>query len=170
MKKNRPTIQKALCLILALVMVLGMLPTSIVSAESAELYGNVTTYTGGTVTGDIIGLAGDFFHHLSTHIGIGALEFDFLGDADAVFGDLGGAEFLVENDVAAFGAQSGFDGLGEQGHAFEDAATGFIRKNKLFSHNNSNSLKFYCQPMTARMSSCATTLYSLPPTLTSVPP
>ena len=91
--------------------------------------------SGGTVTGDIVGLAGDFLDHLGAHVGIGALEFDLLGDADTVFGDLGGAEFLVKDHVAALGPQSGFDSLGKEGHTFENAATGFIGKNKLFSHN-----------------------------------
>ena len=39
MKKNCPTIQKALCLILALVMVLGMLPgIQVRAAEGTTLY------------------------------------------------------------------------------------------------------------------------------------
>ena len=81
---------------------------------------------GGTVTGDIIGLAGDFFDHLGTHVGIGAGQFNFFGDRDTVFGDLGSAEFFVKNDVASLGSESGFDSLGKQCHTFENAATGFI--------------------------------------------
>ena len=52
MSKTNSLTNRLIALALSVVMVLGMLPTSIVSAESAELYGNVTTYTGGTVTGD----------------------------------------------------------------------------------------------------------------------
>ena len=72
---------------------------------------------GGAVAGDVAGLAGDFAHHLGAHVFIRIFQLDFLGDGDAVLGDGRGAEFLVEHDVAAFGAEGGRDGPGELGHA-----------------------------------------------------
>ena len=81
---------------------------------------------GGAVAGDVIGLAGDFLDHLGAHVGIGALQFDFLRDGNAVLGDRRSAELLVEHDVAALRTEGGLDRLGEQGDAFENAATGFI--------------------------------------------
>ncbi len=65
---------------------------------------------GGAVAGDVAGLAGDFAHQLGAHVFVRVFEFDFLGDGDAVFGDGRGAEFLVENDVAAFRSEGRFDG------------------------------------------------------------
>ena len=75
---------------------------------------------GGAVAGGVAGLAGDFAHHLGAHVFVGIFQFDFLGDGHAVLGDGRGAEFLVEHDVAALGAERGGDGLGE----FADAPAG----------------------------------------------
>ena len=75
---------------------------------------------GGAVAGGVAGLAGDFAHHLGAHVFIGIFQFDFLGDGHAVFGDGRGAEFFVENDIAAFRAERGLDGSRE----FLDAAGG----------------------------------------------
>ena len=51
---------------------------------------------GGAVTGILGRLAGDFLHHLSTHVLEGVTEFDFLGDGDTILGDVGGTEGLLE--------------------------------------------------------------------------
>jgi hypothetical protein len=45
-----------------------------------------------------------FAHHLGAHVLELVLKLDFLGDGDAVLGDAGCAERLVEHDVAALGA------------------------------------------------------------------
>jgi hypothetical protein len=42
---------------------------------------------GGAVAGQIVGLGGDFAHHLRAHVFELVLKFDFLGDGDAVLGD-----------------------------------------------------------------------------------
>ena len=42
---------------------------------------------GGAVAGDVVGLRGDFAHHLRAHVLELVLELDFLGDGDAVLGD-----------------------------------------------------------------------------------
>ena len=65
---------------------------------------------GGAVAGDVVGLGGDFLEELGAHVLVGVLELDFLGDGNAVLGDGGGAEFLVEKDVAALGAEGDLDG------------------------------------------------------------
>ena len=70
-----------------------------------------------------------------THVGVGVLELDLLGDGDAVLGDGRGTELLVDYDVAALGTQSRLDRLGEKDHAFENAAARFFGENKLFSHD-----------------------------------
>ena len=72
----------------------------------------------GAVARDVAGLAGDFADHLGAHVFIRIFEFDFLGDGHTVLGDGRGAEFLVEDDVAAFRSERGLDGARE----FLDAA------------------------------------------------
>jgi hypothetical protein len=68
---------------------------------------------GGAVTGDVGGLGGDLLHHLGAHVLELVLELDLLGDGDAVLGDEGRAEALVDDDVAALGAEGHLDGVGE---------------------------------------------------------
>src|SRR6202012_2782645 len=64
---------------------------------------------GGAVAGSIGRLGGDFAHHLGAHVLELVVKLDFLGDGDAVLGDAGRAERLVEHDVAAFGAERDLD-------------------------------------------------------------
>jgi hypothetical protein len=75
---------------------------------------------------------------ICAHVFIGIFEFDFLRDGDAVLGHGRGAEFLVENDVAAFGAERRDDGAGEFLHALEESLTSCFVKNQLFCCHNSN--------------------------------
>ena len=51
------------------------------------------------------GLARDLLHHLRPHVLDGVLEVDLLRHRDAVLGDEGRAELLVEDDVASLGAE-----------------------------------------------------------------
>ena len=67
----------------------------------------------GAVTGDVGGLGCDLAHHLGAHILELVVEFDFLGDGDAVLGDTRRAERLVEHDVAALRAERHFHRIGE---------------------------------------------------------
>src|SRR5712692_2683061 len=60
---------------------------------------------GGSVAGSIGRLGGHFAHHLGAHVLELVVKLDFLGDGDAVLGDAGGAERLVEHDVAALRAE-----------------------------------------------------------------
>src|ERR1017187_5290936 len=60
---------------------------------------------GGAVAGSIGRLGGDFAYHLGAHVLELVLKLDFLGDGDAVLGDAGCAERLVEQDVAALVAE-----------------------------------------------------------------
>ncbi len=53
------------------------------------------------------------FHHLCAHVLELVLEFDFLGDSDAVLGDARGAVALIKDDIPAFGAERYLDGIGE---------------------------------------------------------
>src|SRR5437899_3070247 len=53
----------------------------------------------GAVAGDVRRLARHFLDHLRAHVLERIPQVDFLCDGDAVLGDRGRAEFLVENDV-----------------------------------------------------------------------
>ena len=68
---------------------------------------------GGPVTSQVVGLAGDFAHHLRAHVLELVGQLDLLGDRHTVLGDARCAEALVEDDVAALGAQRDFYGVGE---------------------------------------------------------
>src|SRR5690606_23575965 len=76
---------------------------------------------GGAVTGEVVGLRGHFAQHLRAHVLELVLELDLLGDGDAVLGDAGSAEALVEHHVAALGAERDLHRVGERVDALEDA-------------------------------------------------
>ena len=71
---------------------------------------------GGAVTGDVVGLLGDFLDQLGPDLLLRVLELDLLGDGDAVVGDRGRAPLLLQDDVAALGPERDADGVGELVH------------------------------------------------------
>ena len=87
---------------------------------------------GGAVTRDVGGLGGDFLDHLGAHVLEPILEFDFLGDGDAVLGDGGSAEALLQHHVAALGTQGNLDGVGQDVDAGHHPNTGIIAKFDVF--------------------------------------
>src|SRR5690606_15182443 len=68
---------------------------------------------GGAVTGDVVGLGGDFLEELGAHVLVGIGQLDLLGDRDAVLGDDGGAVLPLQDDVAALGTERHLDGVGD---------------------------------------------------------
>ena len=68
---------------------------------------------GGSIASDIVGADRDLFGELCAHVAEGLIELDLAGDGDAVIDDQRGAEFLVEDDVAAARAEGDLDGVGE---------------------------------------------------------
>jgi hypothetical protein len=78
---------------------------------------------GGAVAGHVVGLLGDLAQHLRAHVLELVLEFDFLGDGDAVLGDAGSAEALLDHDVAAFRAERHLHRVGENIDAAQHAVT-----------------------------------------------
>src|SRR3954453_2958893 len=64
---------------------------------------------GGAVASSVGRLGGHFAHHLRAHVLELVVELDLLGDGNAVLGDAGCAERLVEHDVAALGAERHLD-------------------------------------------------------------
>ena len=81
---------------------------------------------GGAVTGDVVGLLGDFLDQLGADLLVGILEVDLLGDGHAVIGDRGGAPLLFEDDVAALRPQRDAYGVGELVHARFERTTSLL--------------------------------------------
>ena len=67
----------------------------------------------GAVAGDVVGLRGHFAHHLGAHVLELVGELDLLGDRHAVLGDARSAEGLLDDDVAALGAEGDLDRVGQ---------------------------------------------------------
>ena len=90
---------------------------------------------GGTVAGNIVGLGGDLLHQLSAHVLEGIGQLDLLGDADAVVGDEGSAVLLIQNHVAALGAQGDLNSIGQSVNAGLQSLAGFIAAHNELRHN-----------------------------------
>src|SRR3546814_9188446 len=65
------------------------------------------------VTRMVVGFGRDSLDHLRAHILELVFQFDFLRDGDAILGDARCAETLVDQDVAALGAERHADRVGE---------------------------------------------------------
>ena len=82
---------------------------------------------GGAVAGDVVGLGRDLLEELRAHVLERVLELDVASDRDAVVGDRRGAELLVQDDVAALGADRHADRVGEAVDApLERATSGLV--------------------------------------------
>ncbi|GAA5001457.1 hypothetical protein GCM10025734_37250 [Kitasatospora paranensis] len=68
---------------------------------------------GGAVTRDVVGLGGHLLDELRAEVLVRVVELDLAGDRHTVVGDGGGAELLVDDDVAALGADGHLDGVGQ---------------------------------------------------------
>src|SRR5437667_3255663 len=88
---------------------------------------------GGAVAGRIGRLGSDLAHHLCAHVLELVVELDLLGDGDAVLGDAGSTERLVEHDVAALGAERDLDRVGENDDAAQHAVAGINAEFYYFS-------------------------------------
>src|SRR4029450_2434889 len=63
--------------------------------------------------GQVVVVGDDLRGQLSAEVLVVVLELDLLGDGHAVVGDGGGAPLLVEDDVAALGAEGDADHVGQ---------------------------------------------------------
>ena len=75
---------------------------------------------GGAVARGVRRLARDFADHLRAHVLERILQVDFLGDRHAVLGDGRRSELLVEDDVAALGAERDLHRVGQLVDAAQD--------------------------------------------------
>ena len=81
---------------------------------------------GGAVTRHVARLAGNFADHPGAHVFVDVLEVDLLGDGDAVLGDRRRAEALLEDHVAALGAERHLHRPREFGDAASHRLTGLL--------------------------------------------
>ena len=89
---------------------------------------------GGAVTGDIVGLLGNFLDELGPDLLVRVLELDFLGDRHTIVGDGGRAPLLLQDDVAAARPQGHPDGVGEDVHPALEPATRFLVESDQLGH------------------------------------
>ena len=89
---------------------------------------------GGAVTGDVVGLLGDLLHQLGADPLVGVLEVDLLGDGDAVVGDRRGAPLLLQNHVAALGAERDAYGVDQLVHAALEGPAGLLVEGDQLGH------------------------------------
>jgi hypothetical protein len=89
---------------------------------------------GRPVTGDVVGLRGDFLDELSAEVLERILELDLLGDRHTVVGDRGGAELLVEHHVAALRAERDADRVGELVDAGLERTAGLVVEFEQLGH------------------------------------
>ena len=79
---------------------------------------------GRSVPRDVAGFGGNFTDELGTHVFVRALQFDFLGDRNAVLGHGGGAELFVDDDIATGRSEGRFDRAGQFFHSAEEGLAG----------------------------------------------
>ena len=80
------------------------------------------------------GLGGHFAHHLRAHVLQRILQLDFLGDRDAVLGDVRAAELLLQDHVAALGAERHLHRVGQLVDAAQNRLPGIFGIYNLFRH------------------------------------
>ena len=96
---------------------------------------------GGAVACGVVGLGGDLAQHLRAHVFELVLEFDFLGDGDAVLGDAGSAEALLDHHIAALRAERHLHRVGEDIDAAQHAFAGVSGKFNFFGSHVLDSLR-----------------------------
>ena len=95
---------------------------------------------GGAVTRDVVGLGRHLLHQLGAEVLVRVVELDLAGDGDTVVGDGGGAELLVDDDVAALGADRHLDRVGKLVDAALEGATGVLVELQDLRHGSGSAL------------------------------
>ena len=91
---------------------------------------------GGAIAGSVLGFAGHLLHQLGADVFEWILEFDLLGDGDAVIDDVGSAEFFLQHHVAATGADGHLHRVGQGIDTPLQGAAGGIREADQLGHDN----------------------------------
>ena len=80
----------------------------------------------GAVSGYIRGLGSHFLDHLRSHVFLGILQIDLLGNGHAVLGDGRRTEFLFQNDVASTRTQRCLHCIGQLVDPIKDRLPGIF--------------------------------------------
>jgi len=88
----------------------------------------------GLAPADVDCLRRHLLDQLSTEVLVRVGELDLLGDGDAVVGDRGRAELLVEDDVATARAEGDLDRVGERVDAVLQQVPGVVREAENLRH------------------------------------
>ena len=124
----------------------------------------------GAVAGHVVGRRGDLADELGALVLEDVLDLDLASDGDAVVGDRRGAELLVEDHVAAAGAERYLDGVGYRVDALLERLAGIhVVLQFLMCHVCSSSPEGFYWTF-ASTSDSRRTSSSSPSTLISVPP
>ena len=89
---------------------------------------------GGTVTGYVVGLGGDFLRQLGAQVLVRVVQFNFAGNGHAVIGDDGCTPLLVEHNIAPARAEGYLDRVCQLIDASLQGLAGGIVEFKLLSH------------------------------------
>ncbi len=89
---------------------------------------------GGAVTRYVVGLGRHLLDELGAQVLVRVVELDLARDGDTVVGDGGSAELLVDDDVAALGADRHLDRVGKLVDAALKGATGVLVELKNLRH------------------------------------
>src|SRR5689334_14589195 len=90
---------------------------------------------GGAVAGHIRGFVSNFANDLRSHILKGFFKLDLIRYGQTIFGDCGGAELLVDHNVAAFWTKGDLHSVGQLIDAAENCRSRLLTVNNLFCHS-----------------------------------
>ena len=90
---------------------------------------------GGAVASHVVGLGSNFLDHGCAHVFERIRQLDLTSDGHAVVGDEGGAEFLVQDHVAALGTHGDLDGVSQLVYASLESAASFFAVVDQFCHS-----------------------------------
>src|SRR5207302_6690564 len=90
---------------------------------------------GGAIASDVGSLGSDFTHHLRANVLQPIFQFDFFCHGHAVLGNGRRSEFLLNHNIAAFGAESHLHRVGQNINAAENRLPRFLSVYDLFCHN-----------------------------------
>src|SRR5713101_9483090 len=90
---------------------------------------------GGAIASDVGSLGSDFTHHLRAIVLQPVFQFDFFCHGHAILGNGRRSEFLLNHNIAAFGAESHLHGVVQNINAAENRLPRFLSVYDLLCHN-----------------------------------
>ena len=106
--------------------------------------------SGRTVACDVGGLRSDLVGHLRAHVLERLGKIDFFRYSHAVFGDLGRAERLLQENVSSCRSKCNFNRRGQFGYAFQHGDPGIGVKKHLLCCHYVVLLGLFCEKVTSR--------------------